>query len=136
LIKGNFECVNIKSGVVVNIPPFFLDTLSCLVKDSKDGKIFVSFEKAKKPRTTGHKSQSAHVHGHLSTIAQWSGHALSEIKDALKNEAMDAGRYPFVWIKERAVPKSEATLTSKEEADFIEFIHQFAAENLITLKEE
>ena len=104
-----------------------------VLKERHNGYCTVEISTPRKPRTTGPKSQSAHFHGHCQQIAKETGHSMQEIKEYVKMECPD---WPFVQIGKRMVPKSEADLSTVEEAAAIEVTHRIAAELNITLKEE
>lgn len=90
-----------------------------------------------RPRSTGRYSQSAHLHGHLRQLAEYSGYHLNEMKAVMK-EAV--GEWPTKTInmggRPYEVPISEAEASSVEENAAIEWCHQMAAELHIVLREE
>ena len=88
-------------------------------------------------RSTGPRSQSAHLHGHLQQIATECGYHMGEIKDVMKE---DLASWPVRCIKVgstiQSVPISESDATPAEESDAIEWCHQRAAELGIVLRED
>ena len=93
----------------------------------------IKIDKPFKLRSTGYKSQNHHLHGHIRQIAGELGYNNSEIKNYIKSECSE---WPLENVLGKAVPKSEAKLSSAEEAAAIEFCHRLAAENNIILIED
>ena len=93
----------------------------------------IDVERKKKPRTTGPKSQQAHLHGHLSQIADYTGFYLSEIKEVMKE---DIPEWPRKIIMGRTVYMSEADADTILESKAIEWCHVKAAFLGIILKED
>jgi DNA-directed RNA polymerase subunit RPC12/RpoP len=85
-----------------------------------------------RPRTTGPHSTSAHLHGHLQTIAASLGYSMSEVKAALKEDCVS---WPHVERLGHMVAVSEADVTMAVECDAIEWTHRIAAEHGIKLVE-
>lgn len=89
-----------------------------------------------RPRSTGPHSQSAHLHGHLQTLAQFCGYSLGEMKDVMK---ADNAFWPHHEVKVgsvvRVVPISEADMNSVDESLAIEWCHMRAAEVGCVLQE-
>lgn len=89
--------------------------------------------KKERPRTTGWKSQQAHLHGHLSTIADALGYYMSEIKEAMKEDLPD---WPRKTVMGKIVYMSEADADTVLESKGIEWCHVKAAEFGIKLVED
>lgn len=90
-----------------------------------------------RPRTSGPKSQSNHLHGHLQVLAQETGYTMNEMKQVMKE---DCPFWPQKIIQvgktKQTVYISEAEATVEVEAMAIEWCHQRAAELGIVLREE
>ena len=89
----------------------------------------------RRPRSTGHKSQNNHVHGHAQQIAEHTGHEVDEIITYAKLRAVKRG-YPVEMIGEVAVPWSQTRIDTDQAAYLIEELHQIAAELDVALREE
>jgi hypothetical protein len=128
--------VEIREGALhVRIPVTVKDMIinKLDVPEPEKYKFVFDIERKKKPRTTGFKSQQAHVHGHLSQIADFLGYYMSEIKEVMKDDLPD---WPRKFIMGRTVYMSEADADTVLESKAIEWCHVKAAELGIMLKEE
>ena len=107
---------------------------------------FVTFHMTppKRPRKTGKGSQSAHLNGHIQTIASFTGQPFDDVKKFVKSQAVTRG-YPMLrdkdgnqvydlWGNVQGI--SEADSTVEECSILIEAAHQLAAELGIALVEE
>ena len=85
-------------------------------------------------RTTGERSQSHHLNGHVQTIAMETGNDFEAVKQVVKLRAISMG-YPFKTYHGITVPQSEADASTVECALLIDAVHQLAAEEGIVLVE-
>lgn len=125
-----------KQGVLtVFLPPAIHDMFSrkLAVQEPEKYKLVFDVERKKKPRTTGPKSQQAHLHGHLSQIADYTGYYLSEVKEAMKE---DIPEWPRKTVMGHTIYMSEADADTVLESKAIEWCHVKAAFLGIILKEE
>lgn len=88
----------------------------------------------RKARTTGERSQSHHLNGHVQTIAMETGNDFQAVKEVVKMRAISMG-YPFKTYHGITVPQSEADASTVECALLIDAVHQLAAEEGIVLVE-
>lgn len=96
----------------------------------------VRVDKWKKPRSTGPRSQSNHLHGHLSQLAIYYSYTMSEMKEIMKDDVPE-------WPVENRIlghrvvvrPVSEALVSSSVANKAIEWCHMIAAEEKVILKE-
>ena len=103
------------------------------ILDKHNGFAQVKITKPFKPRSTGAKSQSNHLHGHIQQIAAETYHTMSEIKDYIKTECPN---WPSEEVLGKLKPKSESKLSMEQEALVIEWVHALAYEQNIRLVEE
>lgn len=96
---------------------------------------FVRIMAQRKPRTTGYRSQNAHLNGHIQTICVATYNDFDSVKMVVKMRAISRG-YPFSTYHGITVPKSEADASTTECALLIDEVHQLAAEEGINLHEE
>ena len=89
----------------------------------------------KRPRTTGDKSQSHHVNGHIAQICKETGNDFDTVKLWCKREAISEG-YPHDTFHGVIIPWSETRLDTFQAGILIETIHRLAAELGIVLQEE
>ena len=90
-----------------------------------------------RPRTTGPKSQSNHLHGHLQLLAQETGYTMGEMKDVMKEDcAFWPQKVVRVGKTVQTVYLSESDATADVEAMAIEWCHYRAAELGIVLRED
>lgn len=135
------------SGEGFRIPPdnrpWYLATLEDCKKKA-NGYATVTVELPKRKRSTGNKSQSHHVNGHIQQIATETGQGFQDVKEYVKCQAIDRG-YPMlkkddgspflnVWGHPRGI--SEADASVEDATILIDQIHQLAAELMIKLVEE
>jgi hypothetical protein len=138
---NNAHGARLDAGVLsITLPPYLLDPASILITQSRErwgGYLSLTLDRPKKPRTTGPKSQCAHLHGHLQTIAQYTGHSMGEIKYIMK---ADCNTWPYKTIsiggKWADIPVSESEVDTVVESAAIEWCHVTAAEIGCTLIEE
>ena len=102
--------------------------------DEKMGWQHVTISAPEKKRSTGYRSQEAHVRGHCQSISeQAKSHKWNpdQVMELMKGLAAASGRNypPPEWYKGVPVYASNATLTMSQEAALIETIHQFSDEN-------
>ena len=90
--------------------------------------------KARKPRTTGVKSQNHHINGHIQQICVETGNDFETVKMYTKKQAINRG-YPFDTFRSDVIPWSESRADTIQAGYLIDEIHQLAAEIGITLKE-
>jgi hypothetical protein len=109
-----------------------------------NGYVTVTIETPRKPRTTGDKSQSHHLNGHIQQIAESTGMPFESIKLEVKCRAVGMG-YPMLANEDgtirtdiygRVMGISEADSSTKECAILIETTHMLASELGIILQEE
>lgn len=127
------------TGRVLSTSPFSVDVpagygpaLQSLAL--KHGILTVRVSEARKRRTTGERSQSHHLNGHIQTIAMETGNDFEAVKSVVKLRAIAMG-YPFKTYRGITVPQSEADCSTKECALLIDAVHQLAAEEGIVLVE-
>ena len=99
------------------------------------GYLTITLALPKRPRTTGERSQNNHAWGHITQLAEETGHEVSEIEYIAKMRAVRRG-YPIDVIAGEAVPRSQARITTEECAALIDELHQIAAELEVPLIEE
>jgi len=116
----------------VDVPKGYGPALQSLAL--KHGVVTVRVSEVRKRRTTGERSQSHHLNGHVQTIAMETGNDFEAVKSVVKLRAIAMG-YPFKTYRGITVPKSEADCTTKECALLIDAVHQLAAEEGIVLVE-
>jgi len=92
------------------------------------GKVFSVY----RARTTGPGSQSAHLHGHLQQLAEFTGFSMSELKEAMK---ADLPNWPVVERLGHMVHVSEADVDTMVESAAIEWLHVKASELGVALRE-
>lgn len=88
-----------------------------------------------KPRSTGKGSQNHHVNSHIQDIAHSTGNNFDSVKMAMKTMAISEG-YPFDTVSGVVVPWSETRLDTVQCAILITFIHRWADENGIAVRED
>ena len=120
------------SHLGLKIPAFAEPSVSVLVEkclQRHGGYITARLETPKKPRTTGPRSQSAHLHGHLQSLALFTGYSMEEVKAVMKR---DMPEWPVNIVKIGKVTHydygSEADADTVLEAKAIEWCHMRAAE--------
>ncbi|WP_422477241.1 hypothetical protein [Pleomorphochaeta sp. DL1XJH-081] len=121
-----------------------LDQIFQTSDDKHNGHITITIETVRKPRTTGHRSQSHHLNGHIQQIAEYTGMPFELIKLEVKHRAVEMG-YPMLLkldgtvqtdIYGRVMGISEADSSTQECAILIETAHMVASEVGIKLQEE
>ncbi len=88
-----------------------------------------------RPRTTGDKSQNRHLNSHIQDITRHTGNDFDSVKMAMKTMAISEG-FPFDTVNKVVVPWSETRINTKQCAILIDFIHRWAAEEGIVLRED
>lgn len=103
----------------------------------------IRLDPPKRKRTTGEKSQSHHVNGHIDTIANALNRDKAHVKMYMKYLAIENG-YPILkdedsnpvfdlWNHVQGISETDCSVS--ECAILIETCHIFAAQNKIVLKE-
>lgn len=88
-----------------------------------------------KPRSTGEGSQSHHINGHVTQIANEIGDTFDDIKDEAKRRAISKG-YPYRTDSFKNVkPLSETEIDTTQAGYLIEALHEIAAFLNVTLTE-
>lgn len=85
-----------------------------------------------RPRTTGPRSQNAHIRGHARQLADHTGHSMSEIMQIIKEETAS---WPTHQIHGHTVWASEADVTMEVAAEAIERSHVLAVDLGVVLEE-
>lgn len=85
-------------------------------------------------RSTGYRSQSHHLNGHIQQICVATGNDFEMVKTVVKMRAIARG-YPFKTLRGVVIPQSEADSSIEECALLIDEVHQLAAEEGIGLLE-
>lgn len=139
--------LNLKiSGGGFRIPPEHRDWYNATLEECRkknNGYALVTIQQPKRIRSTGNKSQSHHLNGHVQQIATITGQPFGDVKEYVKTSAIDRG-YPMlkkddgsiftnVWGQPRGISEAEASV--EDCIILIEQVHQLAAELNITLKE-
>ena len=144
-MKLSWTCHQDSIGLVAprNMKDRLRDILS-LSETKHNGYVTVTIETPRKPRTTGDRSQSHHLNGHIQQIAEFTGMPFELIKLEVKCRAVGMG-YPMLVkpdgtvqmdIYGRVMGISEADSSTKECAILIETTHMLASEVGIVLQEE
>lgn len=101
-----------------------------------NGYVALRLDMPHRPRTTGWKSQNAHLHGHIRQLCEPTGYTMSEMKQIIKE---DTPSWPVEYRefrgKRRAVYASEADISVEVASEAIEICHRIATDNEWTLKE-
>jgi hypothetical protein len=104
----------------------------------------ITFQRPRRPRSTGPGSQSHRINGFIAQIAQATGDDFDRLKLELKQKAIARG-WPFDTVAyktkegvlvEMAIAKSETVATVEEASALIETVEQFAAERGVILRED
>lgn len=90
--------------------------------------------KAKKPRSTGERSQNHHINGHIQQICVETGNDFEAVKMYVKKQAIRRG-YPFETFRGEVIPLSESKIDTVQAGYLIDEIHQLADELSIVLME-
>ncbi len=97
--------------------------------------VFVKMGVPRKPRTTGKGSGSAHFHGHVQQICQYTGDDFDDVKMHIKRKAMKRD-YPSHEDSFGEIhPDSEANISTVEESMLIDTAHEVASFLNLKLKE-
>ena len=125
--------------VTIKIPVAYRDAwleLASKPNVKKSWQLYVKLAPPRKPRTTGWKSQSHHVNGHVQQIAAYTGDSFDEVKMHIKREAIADG-YPVKTASwGDVIPQSEADASTVECAMLIEAAHRVASFLGVRLKED
>ncbi len=126
------------AGNILITPPYPLreSIFNMVDKAGWDYKFRIRIATQWTPRTTGWKSQNHHFRGHCRSILEQSGNTMTAVARAIKEFAVENWGYPEVEEFGKMQPKSEADLSTTEEALLIEAAHHFAAEWNYDLVEE
>jgi hypothetical protein len=119
----------------VDLPPTFDTPMKVFTDKLRGGPAVIQLKKWYKSRTTGWKSQNAHINGHIQQIAEQTGNDFETVKVYCKTEAIGAG-YPFDLLGDIVIPWSEARIDTVQAAILIDVIHRLAAEYGVRLIEE
>jgi len=104
----------------------------------------VTFQRVRRPRTTGRGSQSHRINGFIAQIAEATDDDFDRLKVELKQKAISRG-WPFHYaavmdrngvMHEMTIAKSEADATVEEASALIGVVEQYAAERGVVLREE
>ncbi len=103
----------------------------------KTGESFLlSIQPPFKKRSTGKYSQNAHGNGHCMQIAQETGNSFDAVKMESKKMAAERGKWKWETLPNGSIyPASESLASVEEAAEWIESLHQLAAELGIQLRE-
>ena len=89
-----------------------------------------------KKRSTGEYSQNAHGNGHCMQIAKETGNSFDAVKMESKKMAAEHGKWRWETLPNGSIyPASESGASTEEATEWIECLHQLAAELGIILKE-
>lgn len=93
-----------------------------------DGWYTVTFDKVRKPRTTGPRSQNNAVWGHCADIGKQLDKTADRVYQALKRKAAREYGYPVTWDKELCEwePKSQTEASTEEVSKLIQCVKDFA----------
>ena len=116
----------------VEVPAPYAEAVKLMVE--RYDELTIRLSPPTKPRTTGERSQSHHLNGHIQTICLETGNDFDAVKTLVKMRAISRG-YPFTSIRGLTIPKSEAACTTTECGLLIDEVHQLAAEEGIALVE-
>jgi hypothetical protein len=122
-------------SLTVDLPPTFDVPMKVFSDKLRGGPAVIQLKKWYKSRTTGWKSQNAHINGHVQQIAEETGNDFDTVKVYGKTEAIGAG-WPYDLIGDIVVPWSEARVDTVQAAILIDTLHRLAAEYGINLVEE
>ena len=124
--------------VVVRIPYDYehaVTVLSGKMQAKRLTQLYVKLALPRKPRTTGWRSQSHHVNGHVQTIAAYTGDSFDDVKMHVKREAIADGYQVRTNSWGEVVPQSEADASTVECAMLIDAAHRVASFLGVALKE-
>lgn len=122
----------------LTFPYGYDDSLAVLKQDldkKRVSQVYVKLGKPRKPRTTGERSQNAHLNGHVQQIAAYTGDSFDDVKMYVKREAISLG-YPYhTSTFGDVVPESEANASTVECGYLIDTAHRIASDMGIKLRE-
>ncbi len=104
-------------------------------RDKHNDFVLLTIQPPKKPRTTGEGSQNHHLNGHIVQICNETGNCYDDVKDAIKQIAVEQMGYPYKTIAGKIVPLRERESSTDECAKLIEAAHLLAADLGIILQE-
>ena len=138
MIECNVDVEITGRDVKLRFPHGYEDTLSVLKErlvSKRLTQVYVKMWLPRKPRTTGDKSQSHHLNGHIQQIAQYTGDDFDDVKMEIKRRAISKG-YPYRTDSfGNVVPDSEANSSTVECGYLIDTAHEVASFLNIKLKE-
>ena len=139
MVECNCDIVSAsKTEITIKLPHFAEDAWLALadkLKRKKVRQVYVKLGYPRKPRTTGDKSQSHHLNGHIQQIAAHTWDEFDDAKMEIKRRAIKRG-YPFRTDSfGNVIPQSEADCSTVECALLIDEAHDVAAFLEIKLKE-
>jgi hypothetical protein len=120
--------------LIVELPATFDMPMKVFVEKLRGGPAIITLKKWYRSRSTGWKSQSAHINGHIQQIAEETGNDFDTVKTWAKTESISEG-YPYDLINDLVVPWSEARIDVLQASILINTIHRLAAELGTNLKE-
>jgi hypothetical protein len=113
-----------------------LDVLVAQSREKCGGYLTLRLSLPHRPRSTGWKSQNAHLHGHIRQLCEPTGYTMSEMKQIIKE---DTPSWPVEYKefrgKRRAVYASEADISMEVASEAIEICHVVAADLGVRLQE-
>ena len=101
----------------------------------KSGQLYIKAGPPRKPRTTGHRSQNSHIHGHAQQIGEYLGEYKEDVVAEAKRRAVTLGYPVRLNSFGHNVPESETNISTREAALLIEELHKIASFANIKLKE-
>lgn len=124
----------------ISLPAYLYGSVGLLIAQSSErwgGYLSMTLDRPRKPRTTGPKSQNAHLRGHEQTIAEFTGYALWEVHDIVKANTKGWPQHPVsLGALSKMEYASEADIDTVVCAEAIETCHKIAHEIGCTLIEE
>ena len=144
-MKATWTC---KRETIALIPPRTvkekLEQILDLSERQHNGFVTITVETIRKPRTTGDKSQSHHLNGHIQQIATETGSPFEVVKLEVKHRAVGMG-YPMALKEDgsvrldiwgRVMGISESDSSTQECSLLIDACHMLASDLGIFLQEE
>jgi len=122
----------------VHIPPQYVAFVTGLLQEDvvkKSRQLYVRLDKPRRPRSTGKRSQNAHLNGHVQQIAAYTGDSFDDVKEHIKRESVAMG-YPVYTDSFGVVHvQSESECDTTECAMLIDTAHRIASFLGVELKE-
>ena len=133
--------INMKGHICFEVPSeedlqAALRRVLTVCRDKYNDFVRVTIKPPYKPRTTGAKSQSHHLNGHVAQICNVTGNDHETIKYCVKMIAVEQLGFPFETIAGHIIPKRESNCDTQECGLLIEASHMLAAQLGIILREE